>query len=131
VVGLAPLLCSCSPLESRHSLFLTYGAGIGASLAHRCRPRIVKKSLSLPDREPVTVTQLFFQAIQKQTRYVAAFPICTNGQRAVRQDQIRNATPPSTSIATPNRITSSCVVAKRKIQPSSETSAGTGYNHIR
>src|SRR4051812_19348512 len=49
-----------------------------------------------------------------------------NGQRSVRHDHTRNARHPTASTPTPNRITSSWVVAKTKIHPSSATRAGTG-----
>ena len=53
-------------------------------------------------------------------------PSFANGQLSVRRDQSRNTTPPSPSIPTPNSITRTGVVAKRKIQPNSATSAGRG-----
>ncbi len=54
-----------------------------------------------------------------------------NGQRLVFHDHSRNATNPSASTPRPNRITWNCVVANTKIQPSSATSAGIGYSHMR
>jgi hypothetical protein len=49
-----------------------------------------------------------------------------NGQPLVFHDQTRNVTHPKASTPTPKRITSSCVVAKTKIHPSTATSAGIG-----
>ena len=56
----------------------------------------------------------------------AAVNFFVAGQRLVRQDQIMNATYPRASTPTPNRMTSSCVVAKTKIHPSNARSAGSG-----